>query len=65
VCADLKADMLEILARDHQLPQEALDWVAASIEYNCLGGKLNRGISVVHWFVLLPSSCVVAVGQLV
>lgn len=26
------------------------------IEYNCIGGKLNRGISVIHWYVLLRAS---------
>ncbi|KAG1701553.1 hypothetical protein DVH05_010854 [Phytophthora capsici] len=48
VCGKLKLDVLDLLRTKHQLPQEALDWVDEVIEYNCIGGKLNRGISVVH-----------------
>ncbi|TYZ59686.1 hypothetical protein PybrP1_011347 [[Pythium] brassicae (nom. inval.)] len=40
--------MLEILRKQHAMPQEAIDWVDQVINYNCLGGKLNRGISVIH-----------------
>uniref|UniRef100_M4BYV0 Farnesyl pyrophosphate synthase n=1 Tax=Hyaloperonospora arabidopsidis (strain Emoy2) TaxID=559515 RepID=M4BYV0_HYAAE len=48
VCTKLKLEMLELLRTKHQLPQEALDWLNEVVEYNCSGGKLNRGISVVH-----------------
>ncbi|KAJ0407923.1 hypothetical protein P43SY_009210 [Pythium insidiosum] len=48
LCGDLKRDMLELMAREHHMPQEAIDWVGEMIDYNCLGGKLNRGISVIH-----------------
>ncbi|POM78349.1 Farnesyl pyrophosphate synthetase [Phytophthora palmivora] len=48
VCGKLKLEVLELLRTKHQLPQEALDWVNEMVEYNCIGGKLNRGISVVH-----------------
>lgn len=27
--------------------------VAQVIDYNCVGGKLNRGLSVVHWWLEL------------
>lgn len=49
MCGKLKLEVLELLRTKHQLPQEALDWVDEVVEYNCIGGKLNRGISVVHW----------------
>ncbi|DAZ98846.1 TPA: hypothetical protein N0F65_002571 [Lagenidium giganteum] len=48
LCASLKQDMLEIMKTQHQMPQKAIDWVDQVIEYNCIGGKLNRGISVIH-----------------
>ncbi|KUF87498.1 Peroxiredoxin-2 [Phytophthora nicotianae] len=48
VCGKLKLEVLELLRTKHQLPQDALDWVDEVVEYNCIGGKLNRGISVVH-----------------
>ncbi|KAE9019126.1 hypothetical protein PR003_g13458 [Phytophthora rubi] len=37
-----------MLCTKHHLAQEALDCVDEMVEYNCIGGKLNRGISVVH-----------------
>uniref|UniRef100_K3WEV8 Farnesyl pyrophosphate synthase n=1 Tax=Globisporangium ultimum (strain ATCC 200006 / CBS 805.95 / DAOM BR144) TaxID=431595 RepID=K3WEV8_GLOUD len=56
VCATLKQDMLEIMSKEHEMPQEAIDWVDEVIEYNCNGGKLNRGISVLHCTqALLPA----------
>ncbi|TMW63178.1 hypothetical protein Poli38472_002119 [Pythium oligandrum] len=48
LCGELKQDMLTLLKNDHRLPQEAVDWVNEVIDYNCIGGKLNRGISVIH-----------------
>ncbi|KAG7394283.1 hypothetical protein PHYBOEH_005395 [Phytophthora boehmeriae] len=48
VCGKLKLEVLEMLRTKHQLPQESLDWVNDMVDYNCIGGKLNRGISVVH-----------------
>jgi hypothetical protein len=27
VCATLKQDMLEIMSKEHEMPQEAIDWV--------------------------------------
>ncbi|CEG43511.1 farnesyl pyrophosphate synthetase [Plasmopara halstedii] len=47
VCGKLKQEVLELLASKYQLPQDALDWVNEVIDYNCMGGKLNRGMSVV------------------
>ncbi|RLN88343.1 hypothetical protein BBJ28_00000677 [Nothophytophthora sp. Chile5] len=49
VCGTLKQEVLELMRTKHQMPQEALDWVDEMVDYNCLGGKLNRGISVVQW----------------
>ncbi|CAI5741168.1 unnamed protein product [Hyaloperonospora brassicae] len=48
VCTKLKLEMLELLQTKHELPQETLDWLNEVVEYNCSGGKLNRGMSVVH-----------------
>lgn len=33
------------------MPQDAIEWIREVMEYNCLGGKLNRGLLVVEWFV--------------
>ncbi|KAG5366479.1 Farnesyl pyrophosphate synthase [Yarrowia sp. B02] len=41
------------LLRDEGLPKDAVQWFADSLQYNCVGGKLNRGVSVVDTYVLL------------
>lgn len=41
------------LLRDEGLPQDAVQWFADSLQYNCVGGKLNRGVSVVDTYQLL------------
>lgn len=38
------------------LPAEVLEWQMESLDYNVPGGKLNRGLSVVHAYVLLPAA---------
>ncbi|CAH0479746.1 unnamed protein product [Peronospora belbahrii] len=48
ICRTLKLELLELLRTKYQLPQEALEWVDEMVEYNCIGGKLNRGLSVIH-----------------
>ena len=56
VCRKLKLEVLELLRTKHQLPQESLEWVDNVIEYNCIGGKLNRGLSVLDWQVRVAPS---------
>lgn len=41
------------LLRDEGLPQDAVQWFSDSLQYNCVGGKLNRGLSVVDTYQLL------------
>ncbi|CAI5717768.1 hypothetical protein KXD40_001126 [Peronospora effusa] len=47
ICRKLKLEVLELLRTKYELPQESLNWVDQLIEYNCIGGKLNRGLSVI------------------
>ena len=41
----LKQEMLSHMA-DNEMPQEALDWCTAMMDYTVPGGKLNRGVTV-------------------
>ncbi|MCJ1401463.1 Farnesyl pyrophosphate synthetase [Xylographa trunciseda] len=43
-------------AQQYKLPQAALEWYQKSLSYNTLGGKANRGISVLDTAALLSSS---------
>nr|CCA25012.1 farnesyl pyrophosphate synthetase putative [Albugo laibachii Nc14] len=45
---ELKDDVLQILEQDLDMPQDAIEWIREVMEYNCLGGKLNRGLLVVE-----------------
>ncbi|KAI9758441.1 MAG: Anaphase-promoting complex subunit 23 [Chaenotheca gracillima] len=40
-------------ARQYGLPQQALDWYKRNLEYNSMGGKYNRGMTVVDTSSLL------------
>ncbi|GMI36170.1 hypothetical protein TeGR_g7092 [Tetraparma gracilis] len=42
----LKKEMLDHMSGAHSMPAEAVTWVDNMIEYNVVGGKLNRGITV-------------------
>ncbi|CAK4067165.1 unnamed protein product [Aphanomyces euteiches] len=48
VCHELKEEILEMMTKKYSMPTEAVEWVKEVIEYNCVGGKMNRGISVIH-----------------
>lgn len=48
VYADLKKEMVEVVLPAYGLPKEVADYQAEVMEYNVPGGKLNRGLSVVH-----------------
>ncbi|KAF0693350.1 Aste57867_15682 [Aphanomyces stellatus] len=48
ICHELKDEILDMMKTKYSMPTEAVDWVKEMIEYNCIGGKLNRGISVIH-----------------
>jgi farnesyl diphosphate synthase len=38
--------MLSHMSASHEMPPEACRWVGDMIQYNVIGGKLNRGITV-------------------
>ena len=42
----LREDCLSELRDQHELQPEALEWIAAMMDYNVPGGKLNRGTTV-------------------
>ncbi|GMH63019.1 hypothetical protein TrLO_g10674 [Triparma laevis f. longispina] len=42
----LKQQMLTHMKENHEMPPEACRWVGDMIQYNVIGGKLNRGITV-------------------
>ncbi|OQS04034.1 farnesyl pyrophosphate synthetase [Thraustotheca clavata] len=48
VCYELKEEILATMKNKYSMPEEALQWVNEMVDYNCIGGKLNRGISVIH-----------------
>lgn len=39
--------------KDYGMPEEAIEWYTANLNYNTPGGKLNRGISVVDTYASL------------
>lgn len=45
---ELKSFIVNDVLPQYGLPQEAADWTSEMIEYNVPGGKLNRGLTVVH-----------------
>ncbi|KAF0707437.1 hypothetical protein AaE_013601 [Aphanomyces astaci] len=57
ICHELKNEVLDVMTKKYTMPTEAVEWVkevrtmrtySHMIDYNCLGGKMNRGISVIH-----------------
>ncbi|RHY11462.1 hypothetical protein DYB36_003009, partial [Aphanomyces astaci] len=48
ICHELKNEVLDVMTKKYTMPTEAVEWVKEMIDYNCLGGKMNRGISVIH-----------------
>jgi farnesyl diphosphate synthase len=46
-------DELIAHAKTEGLPAEAIEWYRQNLDYNCPGGKLNRGISVVDTVEIL------------
>lgn len=46
---------LQQVARDYKMPQEAVDWLTKNLNYNTLGGKLNRGLSVIDSYCILKN----------
>ncbi|KAF2269415.1 terpenoid synthase [Lojkania enalia] len=46
-------DDLTTLCKQYKLPQQSLDWFVKSLNYNAVGGKCNRGMSVVDTSSLL------------
>nr|CCA26954.1 farnesyl pyrophosphate synthetase putative [Albugo laibachii Nc14] len=48
VWEELKQEVLENLLKTYGMPIDAKKWVQDFIEYNCTGGKLNRGLSLLQ-----------------
>lgn len=48
VYADLKKEVVSEILPGYGLPKEVAEYQAEVMEYNVPGGKLNRGLSVVH-----------------
>lgn len=46
MCDLLSGQVLQELTRQHEMPDEAVAWVKAMLDYNVKGGKLNRGLTV-------------------
>jgi len=47
-CDRYRDQIADGFARDHELNGEAVEWVREMIDYNVKGGKMNRGLTVVH-----------------
>lgn len=50
--AELVQELEQILVL-YKMPQEAIDWFRANLNYNTPGGKLNRGLLVVDTYCIL------------
>lgn len=50
--SQLVEELKDILV-GYNMPQEAVDWFEASLNYNTPGGKLNRGLSVIDTYCIL------------
>ncbi|CCI49531.1 unnamed protein product [Albugo candida] len=48
IWVELKNEVLENMLQRHGMPIDAKKWVQDFIEYNCAGGKLNRGLSLLQ-----------------
>ena len=48
VYADLRREMVDEILPGYGLPAEVSAYQAEVMDYNVPGGKLNRGLSVVH-----------------
>jgi len=46
----LTKGLVKDIAAKHELQEEATSWLQEMIEYNVQGGKMNRGLTVVHSF---------------
>lgn len=42
----LRDSIAKHMAEKHEMPSEAVDWVVEMMNYTCVGGKLNRGMTV-------------------
>lgn len=52
IWVELKNEVLENMLQRHGMPIDAKKWVQDFIEYNCAGGKLNRGLSLLQWYTV-------------
>lgn len=52
---ELVKELHEIL-RSYQMPQEAIEWFTALLQYNTPGGKLNRGLLVIDTYCILKGT---------
>jgi len=42
----LRDSIAQHMAENHEMPGEAVNWVVEMMNYTCVGGKLNRGMTV-------------------
>ena len=48
VYAELRDEIVHKVLPAYGLPKEVADWTVEMLDYNVPGGKLNRGLTVVH-----------------
>lgn len=49
-------DELKRILVGYKMPQEAIDWFVKNLNYNAVGGKLNRGLSVIDTYCILNNT---------
>ena len=49
----IKALILDEMPTTYEMPKAAVDWVAEMLPYTVKGGKMNRGLTVLHTAVIL------------
>jgi len=58
--ATLRDDVLTHLRERHSMPDEVIDWMRELCDYTVPGGKLNRGLTVLHTARILRSGALSA-----
>ena len=48
---NLRREVIEDILPTYGLPREVADYQTEVMDYNVPGGKLNRGLSVIHAYV--------------
>ena len=48
VCDELRDFVLSELKPRYEMPDEAVEWIRGMFDYTVKGGKMNRGLTVLH-----------------